>query len=170
MDDYGMSIVPPVLASFMASYPLIQVQMETGLTSTMPARLDRTYGLLVIAMHPAGHGEGEFLRREQAVWAAGLHHRVEELDPLPVALYPQGCLFRKWAMEALDTARRRWRLAFVGRWPWARPRSIAAHCRTRRHRGEGRHLSTAAARAVGTRRHAATAGRHDIRLHRSARY
>src|ERR1700744_1738161 len=105
MDDYGTSIVPPVLASFIASHPLIQVQMETGLTSTMPARLGKAYDL-VIAMHPAGQGEGEFLRREQAVWAGSLHHRAEALDP-------QGCLFRTWAMEALDKARRRWRLAFV---------------------------------------------------------
>jgi hypothetical protein len=38
---------------------------------------------------------------------------VEESDPLPVALYPQGCLFRSWAMQALDKANRPWRLAFV---------------------------------------------------------
>jgi DNA-binding transcriptional LysR family regulator len=112
MDDYGASILPPLLAGFMAGYPLIQVQMETGLTSTMPGRLGEAYDL-VIAMHPAGSGEGEFLRNEQAVWAASPHHPVEMADPLPVALYPQGCLFRKWAMEALDGAKRRWRLAFV---------------------------------------------------------
>jgi DNA-binding transcriptional LysR family regulator len=67
----------------------------------------------VIAMHPAGRGDGEFLCREQAVWATSAEHPVEEQDPLPVALYPQGCLFRRWAMEALDAAKRRWRLAFV---------------------------------------------------------
>src|SRR5262249_10167540 len=50
MDDYGTSIVPPLLASFLAGYPLIQVQMETGLTSTMPARLGEAYDV-VIAMH-----------------------------------------------------------------------------------------------------------------------
>jgi DNA-binding transcriptional LysR family regulator len=38
---------------------------------------------------------------------------VEQQDPLPIALYPQGCLFRKWAIEALDTAGRPWRMAFV---------------------------------------------------------
>jgi DNA-binding transcriptional LysR family regulator len=112
MDDYGSSIVPPLLASFMAGYPLIQVQMETGLTSTMPARLGEAFDL-VIAMHPAGRGDGELLRHEQAVWAASAHQPVEHQDPLPVALYPQGCLFRKWAMEALDGVGRRWRLAFV---------------------------------------------------------
>jgi len=93
MDDYGTSIVPPLLASFLAGYPLIHVEMETGLTSSMPARLGEAYDL-VIAMHPAGRGDGEFLCREQAVWAASAEHATEEQDPLPVALYPQGCLFR----------------------------------------------------------------------------
>src|SRR5256885_13298698 len=86
--------------------------METGLTSSMPGRLGEAYDL-VIAMHPEGRGEGEFLRREQAVWATGPSQAVEEQEPLPVALYPQGCLFRKWAIEALDAAKRPWRLAFV---------------------------------------------------------
>jgi DNA-binding transcriptional LysR family regulator len=112
MDDYGTMLVPPLLASFVASYPLIEVEMETGLTSTMTDRLGKTYNI-VIAMHPEGHSEGELLRREQAVWAASAEHRVEDLDPLPVALYPRGCLFRSWAMQALDTANRAWRLAFV---------------------------------------------------------
>ncbi|MGX9429434.1 MULTISPECIES: LysR substrate-binding domain-containing protein [Bradyrhizobium] len=112
MDDYGTLLVPPLLASFVANYPLIHIEMETGLTSSMTDRLGEAYDL-VIAMHPEGCGEGELLRCEQAVWAASPEHRVEELDPLPVALYPQGCLFRSWAMQALDAAKRPWRLAFV---------------------------------------------------------
>ena len=70
MDDYGTSIMPSLLARFMAEHPGIHVEMETGLTATMPARLGQAYDL-VIAMHPVGSGEGEFLRREQAVWAVG---------------------------------------------------------------------------------------------------
>jgi DNA-binding transcriptional LysR family regulator len=112
MDDYGALVVPPLLASFVAGYPNVRVEMETGLTAAMPDRLGEAYDL-VIAMHPEGRGGGEFLRREQAVWAAGASHAVEQRNPLPVALYPQGCLFRKWATEALDAANRPWRLAFV---------------------------------------------------------
>jgi DNA-binding transcriptional LysR family regulator len=112
MDDYGTCIVPPLLASFLAFYPRIHIEMETGLTSAMPARLGEAYDL-VIAMHPEGRGDGEFLRREQAVWATSASQAVEQQEPLPVALYPQGCLFRKWAIEALDAAGRPWRLAFV---------------------------------------------------------
>lgn len=112
MDDYGTLILPPLLAGFVASFPLIHVEMETGLTSTMTDRLGEAYDL-VIAMHPEGQAEGELLRTEQAVWATSAEHSVEQLDPLPVALYPQGCLFRSWAMKALDDVGRSWRLAFV---------------------------------------------------------
>jgi DNA-binding transcriptional LysR family regulator len=112
MDDYGTLIVPPLLVGFVASFPMIHIEMETGLTSTMTDRLGEAYDL-VIAMHPEERTEGELLRMEQAVWATSAEHRVEQLDPLPVALYPQGCLFRSWAMRALDEANRPWRLAFV---------------------------------------------------------
>jgi DNA-binding transcriptional LysR family regulator len=112
MEDYGAYLIPPLLASFVAAYPNIRVEMETGLTCAMPDRLGEAYDI-VIAMHPEGAREGEFLRREQAVWAGSQTHGAEERVPLPVALHPPGCLFRKWAMERLDAAKRPWRLAFV---------------------------------------------------------
>lgn len=114
MDDYGTIVIPPLLASFARSHPEIRVEIETGLTATMPARLGEAYDL-VIAMHPEGCGNGELLRREQAVWAAANAYPAAAHGTLSVALYPPGCLFRQWAAEALDAAGRPWRLAFVSR-------------------------------------------------------
>lgn len=112
MEDYGTLVIPSLLASFIAEYPLIHVEMETGLTCSMPDRLGEAFDL-VIAMHPAGQGEGQVLRREQAVWAGSPDHSLDSHSPLPLALYPPGCLFRKWVVEALEAAKRPWRLAFV---------------------------------------------------------
>jgi DNA-binding transcriptional LysR family regulator len=112
MDDYGSIIVPPILARFASGHPQIEIRMETGLTARMIDRIGRDFDI-VIAMHLHGHREGEFLRREQPLWAAAPVHPIELADPLPVALYPQGCLFRQWAIEALNKTKRRWRLAFV---------------------------------------------------------
>jgi DNA-binding transcriptional LysR family regulator len=110
MDDYGTLVLPPVLKSFSTAYRGIELQMETGLTSGMIARVGRS---LVLAMHARGAKSGALLRREQALWAGVDGMSPHALDPLPVALYPPGCLFRQWAVEALEQARRRWRLAFV---------------------------------------------------------
>lgn len=112
MQDYGAQVLPAVLAGFIAAHPSIDVEMETGLTATMAARLDHDLDLAIV-MHSLGEGDGELLWREQAVWAAPPACEVEHADRLPVALYPAGCLFRQWAIEALDAARRPWRLAFV---------------------------------------------------------
>jgi DNA-binding transcriptional LysR family regulator len=112
MDDYGAAVLPRLLADFAVRHPQVLVEMRTGLTATMAAQLGEIFDLAIV-MHPEGAGQGLFLRREQAVWAAGPAHAAERADPLPLALYPQGCLFRQWAMEALDAAGRPWRLAFV---------------------------------------------------------
>jgi DNA-binding transcriptional LysR family regulator len=114
MDDYGTIVIPPLLAHFAKCHPEIRVEIETGLTATMPAQLGDAYDL-VIAMHPEGRGDGELLRREQAVWAAARSCPAPTQDTLTVALYPPGCLFRQWAAEALEAAGRPWRLAFVSR-------------------------------------------------------
>ncbi|MBR0990616.1 LysR family transcriptional regulator [Bradyrhizobium japonicum] len=114
MDDYGTLVIPPLLARFAQNNPQVRVDVETGLTATMPARLGDAYDL-VIAMHPEGCGNGELLRRDQAVWAAAASYSTKPHDTLPVALYPPGCLFRQWAADALDAAGRPWRLAFVSR-------------------------------------------------------
>lgn len=112
MDDYGTLVLPRLLASFAAAHPRVHVEMETGLTAGMPGRLGSGYDL-VLAMHPRGSNAGTFLRREQPLWVASPAHRIEALDPLPVALYPQGCLFRQWALAALEASGRRFRIAFV---------------------------------------------------------
>ena len=112
MEDYGTHVVPPLLARFAAGHPSISVEMETGLTSLMPERLGEDFDL-VIGMHAEGGDSGELLRREPAIWAGSADHDMSERDPLRLALYPQGCLFRKWAMDSLDAAGRPWRLAFV---------------------------------------------------------
>jgi DNA-binding transcriptional LysR family regulator len=112
MDDYSTYILPPILKAFCSAYPGIELQLETGLTSGMIGRLGRTYDV-VLAMHGRGEKTGEFLRPEQAVWVGSHAMSPRDLDPLPVALYPPGCLFREWALDALDRAGRKWRIAFI---------------------------------------------------------
>jgi DNA-binding transcriptional LysR family regulator len=114
MEDYGVLFVPALLVRFAAAHPLVQVEMETGLTGLMLERLGADLDI-VIAMHPvSGEGGGMLLRQEQVVWACGPNFPEMPTHPLPLALYPSGCLFRRWATEALDAAGRPWRLAFVG--------------------------------------------------------
>jgi len=112
MDDYATAILPLLLMRFRRDHPQVDIEVYTGLTSAMHDRVGQDLDLL-LGMLPAGTGRGAVLRTEQAVWAIGKGSDAHRADPLPMALYPQGCLFREWAFRALDTAGRRWRLAYM---------------------------------------------------------
>lgn len=117
MEDYGATIVPPLLASFARSFPRVQVEMETGLTSAMPERLGSDFDL-VVAMHGRnaradGPDPGTLLRVEEPVWVTSPNWTVAEDGAVTLAVARPGCLFRAWATEALETSGRKWRIAFV---------------------------------------------------------
>jgi DNA-binding transcriptional LysR family regulator len=112
MEDYGTKILPRLLAGVAERFPLVQVEMEIGLTSRLLKRLGKSFDA-VVAMHPESSVEGEFICREKAIWAAAADHATEECSPLPVALSHSDCLFRAWAVQALNEADRPWRLAYI---------------------------------------------------------
>lgn len=112
MDDYATTFLPPLLARFRAEQPEVDIEVHTGLTATMHDRVGGDLDLL-LGMQPAGTGRGSVLRTEQPVWATGRGSQAHRADPLPLALYPQGCLFRDWALRALDAAGRPWRLSYM---------------------------------------------------------
>ena len=62
------------------------------------------------APHP---GWGHAAAARSGCLAAAPDLELSTLDPLPSALDPAACLFRQWAIAALDKAQRRWHLAFV---------------------------------------------------------
>src|ERR1700709_2531966 len=95
------------------------VKMKTGV------RLDAVGGMSVDLQRKLAAGEVEIalLRREPgsgeclAAWAESLlgvkGEGVELTDePVPLALFPHGCVYRQRAIRGLDKARRRWRGAF----------------------------------------------------------
>jgi DNA-binding transcriptional LysR family regulator len=115
MDDYATRVLPPLLAQFAADHPAVSVELHTGLTAHMLKQLGQRFDL-VLAMHAAGQplpggGRGQVVRRERPVWAASRHHAIG--DPVPLALSLDGCMFREWAIAAMDAAGRDWRLAYV---------------------------------------------------------
>jgi DNA-binding transcriptional LysR family regulator len=112
MEDYGTKLLPSLLASAAEQFPLVEVEMEIGLTARMLKRLGTSFDA-VFAMHHDGAHEGDLICREKAVWATAKDAAAEHLEPLPLALSDRDCLFRQWATQALDESGKAWRLAYV---------------------------------------------------------
>jgi DNA-binding transcriptional LysR family regulator len=111
IDDYALRFLPNILSRFAAAYPQVQVTVRCEPTSLLVPALEN--GELDLVLVNGNPGEdGEIIRHDQAVWVTSANHLTHEEDPLPLAVFHAECIFRKWALEALDAINRRYRVAY----------------------------------------------------------
>lgn len=108
--DYASSFLSDVLARFSMSHPTIRVDMDCGSPDKIYQGVKQ--GELDLAIFTE-IGEGELVRREPVVWLTSNAHLIHEEDPLPLAVYHEGCHFRRWATERLTEMGRSYRIAYV---------------------------------------------------------
>lgn len=109
-EDYVAYLLPPVLARFAQHHPLAEIEL---VCEASPALLNHIetgrVDLALVTREP--QQPYKLLRRERFVWAATAEHSVWTRDPLPVALFEAGDIARRFAIEALQAANRRFRVA-----------------------------------------------------------
>ena len=110
--DTSMCFLPPILSRFAQRHPLIELEIRCdrsweALDALGAGELD-----LALVTQPCGRAGGETVHREPLIWAAARDAAVDAVDPLPLALFGPGCIYREAATAALDAAGRCWRHAY----------------------------------------------------------
>lgn len=118
-DDYATLLLPEILARFAASYPEVPVEVVCDNSPDLVTEIERgRYDLALVTRHPDSRG-GELVRREPVAWVApplgGPGADIEREDPLPLALFPKGCVVRDLAVAALEEIGRGWRVSFTSK-------------------------------------------------------
>ncbi len=113
-EDFATSHLPAVLARFARAHPRVALEVTCELTLEVIERF-RTGGLdiALVKREPLGGIGGIRVWREPLVWVAGDRHLAEPDGPLPLAVSPRPCVYRKRATDALDAAGRSWRIAYT---------------------------------------------------------
>lgn len=108
-EDYAAFLLTPTLTRFGQDYPLAQIELTFDSSPALLRLLDT--GKLDLALVTRDPRQPfAVLRRERFVWAASAEHGAWLRDPLPVALFEAGDLARRFAVEALQAADRRYRV------------------------------------------------------------
>lgn len=109
-DDYLESIGTLLLRD----YPLQQAGTQVEVICDFSFRLEQMLqdGTLDMAIVTRGRDSsiGVLLKREPLCWCAHPQHRPENIAPLPLVLFSEGCRTRPKALNALDQAGRDWRI------------------------------------------------------------
>lgn len=116
-DDYAYLLLPPVLARFAASHPHQPVEVVCDNSNDLALAVEEGAYDLALITRPVMDGvagDGIRVRRERLVWtAAPSATGLSTADPLPLAVFPEGCVCRSTTIAALAAAGRAWRPAFI---------------------------------------------------------
>ncbi len=94
----------PLLARFARAYPDVRLEVEVGRSHDLRAKLGRGGFDLVLGKRRDGETTGRPIHTETVVWAAAPDWEAPTGRPLPLALLPEGCMFRERALTALGRA------------------------------------------------------------------
>ena len=101
-----------MLRRFAQTYPLTQLDIQCLRSWEALDTLDAGSIDLALVTQPCGRDSGVRVRREPLHWVSARGSLAAEQDPLPLAMFAQGCQYRRQILAALDEQGLRWRLAY----------------------------------------------------------
>lgn len=113
-DDYATRFLPEILAGFSRTHPRVQVEVTCEPSHLLKQRIKK--GELDLAMTTSATSDVEntlLLRRDPMAWVTSEQHLQHEECPLPLALFPDECYCRSWAINALESAGISYRIAYT---------------------------------------------------------
>lgn len=112
-DLYSAYLLPAILARFRQAFPRVQVELRCALSTPLVSLVQRGEVDIALVTRMRDFTGGVVVRQEQLVWIMGEGQQTHLANPVPLALLPHGNIYRDYAIEALEQAGRKWRIACV---------------------------------------------------------
>jgi DNA-binding transcriptional LysR family regulator len=114
-EDFATAHLSDVLSAFAEAHPKVELEVTCDLTLNLLERFEAGgYDLVLVKREPGTPERGVRVWREPLVWAGRDRSILPDGDsPVPLVVSPQPCVYRKRAIEALESVGRRWRIAYT---------------------------------------------------------
>lgn len=106
--DHGL---PDLLRAFAVSHPRVRIELRVGRSQELAAALQASQLDIAILMRHAPSPDEVALISEPMLWLCSEKGLAARQEPMPLALLDPYCGFREAALNALDAAGRRYRIA-----------------------------------------------------------
>ncbi|MGX9142628.1 LysR substrate-binding domain-containing protein [Mesorhizobium sp. 128a] len=111
-EDFAGRRLIDLLSGFATASPHLRLDTVSGWSFELRRLLDN--GEIDLALIKREPGDAHCLGRwpETLAWVAGPSGTLDA-DPLPLAMFPQGCIYRQRATRAIEATGRMWRIAYT---------------------------------------------------------
>ncbi len=112
-EHYTAGVLPGLLAHFARSYPDVTVEMRCENSDVIKDCVDN--GALDLGICTQLSQGGQVIAHDPVVWVAEPKFVMQKHKPLSLATFEEDCIFRIWALEALEKAGIEYRIVYVSR-------------------------------------------------------
>jgi len=116
-EDFASMFLSDVLIDFSRIHPRLLLNVECDLTLNLFERFKKgAYDIVLVKMsRPEDFPSGVEVWTEPLKWIAKNEYRgsLDKNTPVPLVLAPSPCVYRTRALQALEEAGTRWRIAFT---------------------------------------------------------
>ncbi|MBN3762182.1 LysR substrate-binding domain-containing protein [Burkholderia sp. Ac-20365] len=112
-EDFAGTWLPQVLQRFRQWHPEATIDLKVGITADLLRQQERGRLDLVFGKQCSRVGRGgELLWEEPLVWAFAEDQALDLEQPVPLAVFPDPCIYRESSIGALNKSGRAWRVVF----------------------------------------------------------
>ncbi|HEX9464436.1 MAG TPA: LysR substrate-binding domain-containing protein [Alphaproteobacteria bacterium] len=113
-EDFAAYRLSEMLSGFARSRPGLRLHVRCAISVTLRRRLERGELDLALFKRDIGETGGIAAWPERLRWITSRRQPVDlHRDPLPLAVFEQGCIYRGNAIHALEARKRAWHIAYT---------------------------------------------------------
>jgi DNA-binding transcriptional LysR family regulator len=113
-EDFAANRLARVLSKFARSRPGLRLDVRCDVSVKLKSDLEHGELDLALMKRDAGESGGIAVWPEHLNWVTSRSYPIDpQRAPVPLAVFPQGCLYRNRAIHALETAGRAWHIAYT---------------------------------------------------------
>jgi DNA-binding transcriptional LysR family regulator len=116
-DEQALAYLPAVLPRFVQAMPEVQLEVRCDVSTALAERVREGELDLALAIRHDGTPGGELIGREALFWVASSGFAPAPGRPLPLAVNPEGCVYRATGLEALAEAGLPWQIVYTSQSP-----------------------------------------------------
>ena len=109
-EHYTAGVLPDLLARFASSYPDVLVGMRCENSDEIKRAVDK--GELDIGLCTQIDEGGQVIYHDPVVWITKPDFIIQKDKYLPLAVFEEDCIFRSWALKALEKAGIEYRIVY----------------------------------------------------------
>ncbi|MDN0083652.1 LysR family transcriptional regulator [Crenobacter sp. SG2305] len=111
-EDFAAGRLTPLLARFGRDHPGLRLEVTSGLSGELQRLYDAGELDLILVKQLTGQRASVAAWPEPLVWIDSLAHPAFGIEPLPLAVFPPGGLYRNEMIHALEVLGRHWRISY----------------------------------------------------------